>query len=670
MKSISLGVLCVLAGLLASRVSAQADDDWLLGPRPATELRPPCGAARLRYQGATVAESLHSYNVRHYRIDIDLPMTDSSYTAHAGITIRSDVPLLDSFTLHFCNLTCDSVRRNGVPLRFVTTDTTLAVFLDAGLAQGDSTVIDIYYRRLPNTPLRGYYFAKPPRIYRAFAMTCTPPRDCRYWLPCYDEPLDKAERGVELNLTVPDTFQTCANGLLDSVTDNGNGTKTYWWSHRYAIATYLITFSASRFASWQQDLPTGTGAIVPALHFIWPGDSAQSRIAFARLPEIMRYYSDTLRFGAYPFEKYGQTVGYYAFPWGGMENQTLTMINAQWLNGNDIGMAHELSHMWFGDMVTCVDFRNVWLNEGFATWAECLFYGYQRGRAAFNTYIAGLARSVFSQDRSRRFSMYNPPEAEIYNYGTIYCKGAWVLRMLQFVAGDTAWEQPGSLFRALRVYADSFRYGTASTDDLRRICEQELGQDLAWFFDDWVYAAGYPKYYLNWSVQPAGDSFRVITTLSQTNGTGGPVCYRMPLPVRVNCPGESTLITLRPQTNPQTDTFLVPAQPQGLTFDPDNWILDSCYLTGIAEPGQNPFHGPRLLSALPNPARRGMPVHLTFDHTEPRQFRVIDLSGRTRAQLPLTGPELWWRPALPAGVYFVQASGTETGPLTRFVLTD
>jgi aminopeptidase N len=668
-KRLGTCIIGVLCALVVSPVPAQAGDEWLLGPRPYDGLRPMCGAAQLRYKGATDAESLHSYNARHYRLDINLPMNDSAYSAHEAVAIRSDVPNLDSFTMHFCNLICDSVKRNGVPLTFIDTDTTLVITLDAGLPQGASTVIDIWFRRLTGIPERGFFFAQPPRIYHAFAMTCTPPRDCRYWMPCYDEPLDKAEDGVELNLTVPDTFQTCANGVLDSVTENGNGTHTYWWSHDYSIATYLITFSASRFASWQQNLPTGTGDTVPALHFIWPTDSAQSVVAFARLPDIMRFFSDTLRYGAYPFEKYGHTVGYYAFPWGGMENQTLVMINGQWLNGDDIGMAHEMSHMWYGDMVTCVDFRDVWLNEGFGTYSECLFYGHQRGRSSFNTYISGIARTAINQDRSRRFPVYNPPEADIYNYGTIYCKGSWVVRMLQFAVGDTAWDQPGIFFRALRAYADSFRYGTASTEDLERVCEQQLGQELGWFFDDWIYAAGYPKYHLNWQSEPAGDSFRVITTLSQTNGTGGPACYRMPLPVRLNCAGESVFVTLRPQANPQTDTFTVAASPQGLTFDPDNWVLDSSYVTGIAEPGQNPLHGPQVLSVSPSPARRFVRFSLPLGAA--RTLTVFDNSGRVVERLAAAGEqEVVWRPQLPAGVYFVQAAGEETGPLTRFVLAE
>jgi hypothetical protein len=143
------------------------------------------------------------------------------------------------------------------------------------------------------------------------------------------------------------------------------------------------------------------------------------------------------------------------------------------------------------------------------------------------------------------------------------------------------------------------------------------------------------------------------------------------VPVRVNCAGESACITLRPQANPETDTFMVAAQPQSLTFDPDNWVLDSSYVTGIAEPGQNPRHGPAVLSIAPSPARGGRAIRFTLDARGATRLEVRDLLGRVVARLPADGKEeAVWRPQLPAGVYFVQLTGTETGPLTRFVLTE
>jgi aminopeptidase N len=605
-------------------------------------------ACRMRYLGATDAESLHSYDVRHYRLDINLPMTNRSYVAHEALSIRSDVPSLSACSLHFVNLVCDSVKRAGTPLTFTTPSGLLAVTLDIPLPQGESTELDIFFHRESTAAERGYFFARPPTVTYAYAMTCTPPKDCRYWMPCWDEPFDKPERGVMLNITVPDTFQVCANGLLDSVT-TGAGTKTYWWNHPYPIATYLINFAASRFVSWKHDLIQPNGDTVPSVYFMWPADSAVSVSTLGRIPEMFEFYSDTAMFGPYPFEKYGIVPGYYGFPWGGMENQTLTMIHTQWLRqGDDDGMAHELSHMWYGDMVTCVDFRNIWLNEGFATYFECLYVGHAGGRSVFNNYIAGKGASAIQQDRVRRFAIFDPPE--IYNYGTIYCKGAWVEHTLRWVLGDTAWGQPGVFFRALRAYGDSFRYGCASTDDYCRINEQESGQELSWFFDEWVYQAGYPKYHLNWNDEPVGDSFRVVTSLGQTNGSGAPDFFRTPLPVRFNCLYVDTTVTIRPEANPQVDTFMIASCPDSITVDPDNWVLDSAYVTGVEESRK-----PQAASYKPQPTIvRGVLYLQGAQSPKPQASSLLDVSGRKVLGL-VPGPNDI--SGLAPGVYFVASDG-------------
>jgi aminopeptidase N len=658
MRTTVLFLILTVVGFAQS--DAWFDEPWL-GGKPGANT---WSSHIARGKGLVPAESIHSYNVRHYRLDINLPMTNKSYVAHEALSIRSDVPAVLVCTLHFVNLVCDSTKRLGVPLNFTTPSGMLAVELDNPLPIGDSTVLDIFYHRESTAAESGYFFARPPTVTHTYCMTCTPPEDARYWMPCYDEPWDKAERGVDLNLTAPDSFQACANGLLDSVTaDTANHTKTWFWRHPYSIATYLITFSASRFATWQHNIPLQNGDTVPSIYFMWPSDSAVSTTTFNRIPDMMTYFSDSVRFGAYPFEKYGMVPGYYRFDWGGMENQTMTMIHTQWLrNGADDGMAHELSHMWWGDMVTCVDFANVWLNEGFGTWAECLYHGHLYGRPSFKSYVADKASSYISQHRSHDFPMYNPPPDSIYNPGIIYAKGSWVLRMLQFVEGDTAWEQPGIFFQVLRAYGDSFKYGTASTEDFQRINEQFSGQDLDWFFNEWVYDRGYPKYTITWNKQQVGDSWLVSASLAQHNDTNSARLFHMPFPVRFNCGSESTLAVFYPQDTLALDTFILAAEPLSMTPDPDNWVLDSTHVTGIEE---TPNAEVRTMNSLPTVVRG---VLLLGDcprtGTVPKAV-LLDISGRKVLDLHSGANDV---SRLAPGVYFVLEAQTRT--VRKVVLTD
>jgi len=272
------------------------------------------------------------------------------------------------------------------------------------------------------------------------------------------------------------------------------------------------------------------------------------------------------------------------------------------------------------------------------------------GRSSFNSYIAAKGRTYFSQHRSRDFPIYNPPPAEIYNTGIIYNKGSWVLRMLQFVEGDTAWENPGIFFQALRAYGDSFRYGTASTADFQRINEQFSGQDLDWFFNEWVYDRGFPKYTITWNKQPLGDSWLVSATLSQHNDTNSARVFHNPYPIRFNCGSESTLVVFHPQDTVALDTFVLAAEPLSVTPDPDNWVLDSSFVTGIEE---TPNAGVRTTSIGPTLVRG---VLLLGDSprtgTVPKAI-LLDISGRKVLDLH-PGPNDVSR--LAPGVYFVRST--------------
>jgi aminopeptidase N len=649
-------------------------------PRPmlADDPLPKCGRGWDEVDRSLLAESVHSYNVLHYRLDFDLPMTNAGYTCHERVLFVSEVPGLDTMPLHFNSLVCDSVKRNGAMLDFETPLGWLNITMDSPVPQGDTALVDIFYHRDSTIFNKGYYFGRPPTTRYAHAMTCGCPFETRYWFACWDLPHDKAEQGCMINLTVPDTFQTCSNGMLDSVTGNTDGTRTFWWRHPYGIATYLMTFSASRFASWDTfHVNPGNAETIPIIHWMWPEDSAATRVGYQRLPDMFDYYTRPDMFGDYPFDRFGHVPGYYGFPWGGMEHQTLVMLHPSYIGGGrETTIAHELSHMWWGDMVTHVDHRDVWLNEGFATYAECMYVGHWQGRSQFNNYIQGKAQSAISQDRVRRFAIYDPPE--LYNTGTIYCKGSWVQHMLRWVVGDTAWDQPGVFFEGLRAYGDSFRYGTVSTTDYCRIMEQETGMELDWYFDEWIYLAGYPKYFLNVNRQQIGDSFRVVTTLAQSNGQQAPDFFRTPLPVRFNCLYVDTTVVIHPQANPQIDTFMLFSCPESVTVDPDNWVLDSAYVsvTGVEESGSGPLSVSRLLSVAPNPSAGRVEFTMFGPPGGDARVEVFDRTGRLVAEvLGRQGPDgravLDWNHdrIAPGGIYFCRAVGSGQDPV-KLVLAE
>jgi len=509
-------------------------------------------------------------------------------TVTAGPLLSMELDLADTMTV-------DSVRLlSGAALPFTHGNDLLTVMLDRAWLTGEGVDLTVWYHGTPDRGAFGSVFAFTTRNTLPMIWTLSEPYGAREWWPCKDHPEDKAD-SVSMRVTVPAGMTTVGNGVL--VESGGDATHAVTrWVERHPISTYLVSLASHPYTHATDWYVTAAGDSMPLDAWISPADSAAAAPVRSRVRGAVAAFA--ARFGEYPFldEKYGEVQ----FTWGGgMEHQTITSIGSV---TSEYLMVHELAHQWYGDSVSLASWRDIWLNEGFATWAECLYYGHLNGRSQFNSYIATKGRSYFSQHRSRDFTVYNPPPAEVYNYGIIYCKGSWVMRMLQFVEGDTAWQNPVRFLRALRAYGDSFKYGTASTAYFQRINEQFSGLDLDWFFNEWVYDRGYPKYTISWDKQPLGDSWQVIATLAQHNDTNSARLFHMPYPIRFNCGAESTGVTFHPQDTVAIDTFLLAAEPLSMTPDPDNWVLDSSFVTGIQEmPNaelRTPSSGPTILRGV------------------------------------------------------------------------
>jgi len=619
------------------------------------------------------ADSTHTYDVRHYRLDLDLPMDTGAMTAHAGIWVASEVTQLDTVQFNFTKLVCDSVKRNGVAQGFSTSYIYLFVRLNPTLAQGDSALLDIYYHRVPTNPNMGYLWFRRggSNTLHNICYSMSEPEDARYWMPCWDEPWDKAEHGCQFNITVPDSYKACANGSLDSVTSR-SGKKTFWWTHPYPISTYLMNFNASVFADWRHWFHYAPGESMEVRYYVWPEDSANGVSAFENVVDMVEFFSDSTRFGLYPFirNKYGM-VAAYPFDWGGMEHQTMTTIHRWWvLYGSESGIAHELSHMWYGDKVTCHIWPEIWLNEGAATYLDPLWMYHFYGRQQFLDDMDSRRAAYFSTDSTTRFPLYNPGMARLFDWGHIYCKGSLVNHMLRYVEADTVFEEPGTWFRAERAYLDSFAYGTATTEDRKRVHERFTGLDLGWFFDEWIYQAGYPKYALNWFGRQVGDSWEVVFDVAQNNGAQAPDCFHMPVEFEVRTTAGPTLIHFPVTSNPQRTVIKIAGQPQGVTFDPNRWLLEQHTLTSGIENQIDPefgVPGPTLHAIVPNPARGPARVSFSLPNARDASLRVYDAAGRLvsvlwsgkaaagRHTVKLDG-------ALPAGTYLVRL---EVGGETR-----
>lgn len=302
----------------------------------------------------------------------------------------------------------------------------------------------------------------------------------RHWLPCFDHPQDKAT--CNLSFIVKKGLSVASVGSLVSKINN-DSTSIFNWESKDQMSTYLMTFSVDNLVplNFYSNILN-----IPIVVYSKPVDTLSTRISFKNLPRMVEFLSKT--FIPYPFEK----VGFVNTPTGSMEHQTLISINQSISKSrdtiNETGF-HELSHQWFGDLVTCADFRYAWLNESFATFCETLWREELGGKVEYfnsqekrkNSYLSTTKQEGLLplEDFSRM-----PPSS---NYpATIYSKGAVVLGMLRFELGDSLF------FGSIRNYLKKFSYSIATTDDLKNSFENFSGKNLDWFFDQWIKRIGFP----------------------------------------------------------------------------------------------------------------------------------------------------------------------------------
>ncbi len=517
------------------------------------------------------AESTHSYDVLHYFIDLDLPM-DSRYLEGAvTISARSNEDNLTMIDLHLLGLTVDSVAVDGMATTYSHTGETLFVDLPQPQSVGDSFSVMVGYSGTCSGGMGYLWYSNiHPISYTLGCPFCT-----KRWMPCYDYMADKADYGVEFYVTVPDSFTVCANGEYLGRNVAG-GMATYHWKHDFPIAPYLVHFAASTFTTYSDWYVPATGDSIEVMYYFWPQDSTHAPTAFQYTTDMLYFY-DSL-YGEYPFEKYGMAI-LYPFYYAGMEHQTLSSIYRTGFLGNDYNlMAHEMSHMWWGDMVTCFGWVNVWLNEGFATYSDALYWERQYGHQSFINEMILRRNYYFSAEASHPRPLYDPTLGDLFCWGHDYCKASWVLHMIRYLCGDDI-----TWLSLMATYRDAFEYGNASTDDFNNVMNNVLADNYDWFFDEWVYDMGYPFYDIVWTKAYEAPNWRLVLDITQTQAIGPPV-FHMPLPVGIDYATGDTILTLIITESPQHFEFVLAEEPIDITVDPETWIIQKNTVTaGIHE---------------------------------------------------------------------------------------
>ncbi len=496
----------------------------------------------------------HNFDVIHYEFDWNIDSSSQSIQGTAIINGESSIQGLDTITIDLSNsMTVAGVKQNQKSLSFTHQDNLLKIYLSKNYNKGESFAVEIDYSGHPTSGLYYDFHGSEPIIY-----SLTEPSDARNWFPCYDHPSDKAT--AELKITVPSEMMAASNGTLMDTTLNTDNTVTYHWQVSYPIATYLISVAATNYVTFSHTY-TSDQEEMDVVYYVYPELFENAKTDFANTVLQIEFYSEV--FGEYPF--FGEKYGMALIPGGtAMEHQTCTSYPARMINGEQVYdwlIAHELAHQWWGDLVTLEDWPEIWLNEGFATYSDALWWEHLYGMPGLKARMQDFRSILFERYSGPHHAIYDPPEGYLFS-AIEYEKGAWVLHMLRFVVGED------NFWNILKTYPQRYAYDTVTTDDFKSVCEEIYGADLGWFFDQWIYEPGYPRYEYSWG-HSGPNSVKVIIEQTQQAYS----LYSMPIELQIVLPSGTVKRTVwvDERTNAYDLSFAEP--PSDVLFDPDQWIL-------------------------------------------------------------------------------------------------
>lgn len=446
---------------------------------------------------------------------INLTITDfanQQISGNAAIAFKAKVNGINVLRLDLLALTTDSVKINGQLLTFNHTAEVIRITLPTTYNANQGDTVTVYYHGAPVTDPSGYGgfdFSGQYAYSIGVGFAAIPHNFGRCWYPCFDNFIERCL--FDFHITTSTANSGICNGTLQNVTDNGNGTHTFFWSLANEIPSYLSCVSVAPYVAVHNSFPTIAGGNVPVLMHCLAADTTKLKNSFTHLDEAFGTFEN--RFGPYRWER----VGYVLVPFaaGAMEHASCISYPTFLVNGQttyESTMAHELSHMWFGDLVTCDKAEEMYLNEGFARYCENIFF---EGLYGHNRYVGEVRnnhRKVLNFARAADGGFYaisNVPQAVTYG-STTYEKGADVIHTLRSYMGDSLF------FGGLKYYLNNNMYDDVNSDTLQRDLEDFSGLNLDDFFTGWVHQPGFPQFSVDsFKVVPAGPNFTVTTYIRQ-----------------------------------------------------------------------------------------------------------------------------------------------------------
>lgn len=607
-------------------------------------------------RSAQLSRQLLQYDVNLYALDVNISNT-SNYISGSG-TIKATVTAtkLDTFAFELHqNLTIDSIYINSQKylVNSSRTNGEVQVKLQNAINKNTAITAVVFYRGNPpstvNTWKLGLINETDTKYGVQITHSLSVPYSAYEWWPCKQVVTDLAD-SLRIFVTTDTSLKVASNGKLHNITDVGNGKHRFEWKSAHEINYYLVSVAvAPYFINEYKGYINNGSQSVDIQDYIYNTERGrtESKVSETSSPVIMEKFSEM--FGTYPFadEKYGI---YSAPVSGGMEHQTMSAI------GNITDkylLAHEMAHQWWGDNVNLVSYRDMWLNEGFASYAEYLaaekIWPADASVMMQNYHAIAMSRvggSVYVND-TLEFD-------QLYEGRLVYRKGAAIIHTLRFLVNNDA-----NFFAALRSYQDKFSGKNVTLQDFKKHMETETAVNLDRYFQQWYYGEGYPTFTMTWNHKNDTLKLRSI----QTTSSAKTMLFKTPYELLVKRMEGDTIIRLFQDTNTTYYTVPLKGNVSGISVDPNNWILNKVKSVtkdiNLSVPKNAKSTGYNF-RVYPNPANEKLYIDAVENASgyEKLRLEITQIDGKVCLLQQFSTPKLELDlQFLTTGIYFLSITG-------------
>tara|TARA_R110002111_G_scaffold103778_5_gene161001 strand:+ start:52306 stop:54249 length:1944 start_codon:yes stop_codon:yes gene_type:complete len=584
-------------------------------------------------------ENTGNYDVKYHRLELNVDPSQAEISGEVTTYFEAKEAMSEITFDLADNMIVSQVLQRGNSLSYAqNSDDELVITLPLTQAQGVLDSLTVSYSGNPISSGFGS-FEQTTHNGDPIIWTLSEPYGAKGWWPCKQDLIDKIE-AIDVYVTTPEfnpsneSYVVASNGLEINQTVS-NSEKTTHFKHQHPIPAYLVAFAVTNYEVYSHQVPNN-GNPFDIVNYVYPENLASAQASTGVTVDIMNIFTNL--FEEYPFadEKYGHAQ----FGWGGgMEHTTISFMGSF----NRGLIAHELAHQWFGNKITCGSWKDIWLNEGFATYLAALAIENLDGEASFKSWRQQTVNNITSSPSGSVYLTDQDTTSvnRIFSSRLSYNKGAMALHMLRRKLDDT------DFYQGMQDYLDTpaLAFDYAKTQDFIDAMELTTGENLDEFFNDWIYNQGYPSYNVNWSQN--GNQLQIM--LSQTQSHSSVSFFEAGVPIRViGTLGETLDLVLDHSVNDQQFFETINFTIQEVLFDPDYHLISKNNSITLST---SDFNFNSDITLYPNPTTSVIHIEKP-EHIEIKDIKVYNSLGQLLLQ-QRWNPELDLN-TLASGILFVQ----------------